>query len=133
MADNTTHGRHDPGSPVTLPFGFEALMDMHRPTLTAMAEVNGRVYDSLASINRSWVAFLNRRLKEDMAMPQQLAACKTVQEMYGVYSDFLQNAHAHYQAEFDELSRLGRSIADETLGAMQSRLEDGLRDGRPRN
>ena len=67
-----------------VPFGLESFMEIHRPALTAMAQVNGKVYDKIATMNKHWVAFVNRRLEKDFGMPKQLAACKTVQEMYGV-------------------------------------------------
>jgi len=51
------------------PFGLETMMDMQRPTFTAMAEVNTKLYDSLAAANREWASFLNRRLKEDRKPP----------------------------------------------------------------
>ncbi|HEX2335686.1 MAG TPA: phasin family protein, partial [Hyphomicrobiaceae bacterium] len=80
MADKTSSGRAENGF-VPMPLGFEALMEINRPALTAMAQVNGKVYDNLAAINRNWVTFINRRLKEELAMPQNLASCKTVQDM----------------------------------------------------
>jgi hypothetical protein len=134
MAEKTTNGRADNGlPPMMLPFGFEALMELQRPALTAMAQVNDKVYDGLAAMNRNWVAFVNRRLKEDLAVPQQLAACKTVQEMYGVYSEFFQNAYAHYQTEIEQLSKLGRSLADDTMQVMQAKLEERAREARTSN
>jgi hypothetical protein len=134
MADKTTNGRAENGfTPMTLPFGFEALMELQRPALAAMAQVNDRMYDGIAALNKSWVAFLNRRLKEELAVPQQLAACKTVQEMYGVYSEFFQTAYADYQSEFEQVSKLGKSLADDTLQVMQSRLEERAREGHVAN
>ena len=131
MADKTTNGRADPGfPPMMLPFGLEALMEINRPALAAMAEVNGKVYENIATMNKSWAAFVNRRLKEDMAMPKQLVACKTMQEMYGVYADFFQTAVADYQSEFEQMSKLGKTLAEETAQAMQSRLEESARDVR---
>jgi hypothetical protein len=128
MADKTTNGRaHDGLPPMMLPFGLEALMEMNRPALSAMAEVNGKVYENLATLNKSWVAFVNRRLKEDFAVPKQLAECKTVQDMYSVYADFFQTAVTDYQSELEQLSKLGKSMADETAQAMQSRLEESAR------
>jgi len=92
MADKTTNGRGDIAlPPMMMPFGFEAIMELNRPALQAMAQMNGKMYDGIATLNKNWVAFLNRRLKEDLAVPQQLAACKTVQDMYGVYAGFFQN------------------------------------------
>ena len=131
MAEKTTNGRADTGlPPVMLPFGIEAFMEFNRPALAAMAQMNGKVYENIATLNKTWVEFVNRRLKEDFAMPQQLAACKTVQEMYGVYSDFFQTAVADYQSEFEQMSKLGKSLAEETVNALQTRLEETQRSAR---
>ena len=134
MPDKTSNGRADMGyPPMTLPFNFESLMELNRPALNAMAQMNGKVYDGLATMNRNWVAFINRRLKEDLAVPQQLAACKTVQDMYGVYAEFFQNACSDYQSELEQLTKLGKSLADDTIQAMQSRMEESVREARPSN
>jgi hypothetical protein len=131
MPDKTTNGRAEVGfPPMMLPFGLEALMELNRPALTAMAQVNGKVYENLATLNKNWAAFVNRRLKEDLGMPKQLAACKSVQDMYGVYADFFQTAVADYQSEFEQMSKLGRTLADETLQAMQTRTEEIARETR---
>ena len=125
MPDKPTNGRADAAlPPMMLPFGFEAFMELNRPALQAMAQMNGRVYDGIATWNQNWVAFLNRRLKQDLAMPEQLAACKSVQEMYGVCAEFFQNACSQYQSEFEQLTKLGKSLADDTMQAIQSRMEE---------
>ncbi|RPI41452.1 MAG: phasin family protein [Hyphomicrobiaceae bacterium] len=131
MADKTSSGRAENGFvPMPMPLGFEALMEINRPALTAMAQVNGKVYDNLAAINRNWVTFINRRLKEELAMPQNLASCKTVQDMYGVYSEFFQTAVADYQSEFEQMTKLGKSLAEETAQIMQTRLDEVARESR---
>ncbi len=133
MPDKTANGRAETGfPPMMMPFNFESLMELNRPALTAMAQMNGKVYDGLATMNKNWVAFINRRLKEDLAMPQQLATCKTVQDMYGVYAEFLQNACADYQSEFEQMTKLGKTLADDTMQAIQARMEDA-REQRPSN
>jgi hypothetical protein len=116
-----------------MPFGFEAFLELNRPALAAMAQVNGKVYDGIATMNKNWVAFVNRRLKEDLGMPKQLADCKTMNEMYGVCADFLQNAYADYQSEFEQMTKLGKTLADDTLQAMQARTEATLREQRSSN
>jgi hypothetical protein len=133
MPDKTGNGRAENGfPPMMLPFNFESFMELNRPALTAMAQVNGKVYDGLATMNKNWVAFINRRLKEDLAMPQQLAACKTVQDMYGVYAEFFQTACSDYQSEFEQMTKLGKTLADDTMQAIQSRMEEA-RDTRHSN
>lgn len=134
MADKTSNGRADLGyPPMMVPFNFESLMELNRPALNAMAQMNGKVYDGLATMNKNWIAFINRRLKEDLAVPQQLAACKTVQDMYGVYAEFFQNACSDYQSEFEQMTKLGKSLADDTIQAMQTRMEETVRESRPSN
>jgi hypothetical protein len=133
MPEKTGNGRAENGfPPMMLPFNFESLMELNRPALTAMAQMNGKVYDGLATMNKNWVAFINRRLKEDLAMPQQLAACKTVQDMYGVCAEFFQTACSDYQSEFEQMSKLGKTLADDTMQAIQSRVEE-TRETRHRN
>jgi hypothetical protein len=106
-------------SPLTMPFGLEALMEMNRPALTTMAQVNGKVYENLAAMNKSWAAFLNRRLKEDLGVASQLATCKSMQDVYGLYNGYLQTAMSDYRAEMEEMSKLGKTLADDTIEAMQ--------------
>src|SRR5262245_9398734 len=125
MPDNTTDGRSEVGIPgMMVPFGLETLMELNRPALAAMAQMNGKVCDNIATMNTHWVAFLNRRIKKDLGVPKQLAACKTVQEVYGVYADFFQTAVSDYQSEFEQMSKLGRTLADEAIQAMQTRTEE---------
>ena len=89
MADNNGRGRADSAfPPITLPFTLEALIEFNRPALAALAKMNGKVYDGIAAMNKNWAAFVNRRLKEDLAVPQQLAGCKTVQDIEGEFFDF---------------------------------------------
>ena len=134
MPDKTTNGRADIGfPPMMLPFNFDSLMELNRPALNAMAQMNGKVYDGLAMLNKNWIAFVNRRLKEDLAVPQQLAACKTVQDMYGVYAEFFQNACSDYQSEFEQMTKLGKSLADDTLQVLQSRMEEAGHEGHVSN
>ena len=133
MPNKTTNGWADTAlPPMMLPFGFEAFIEMNRPALEAMAQMNGKVYDGIATLNKNWVAFLNRRLKEDLAVPQRLAACKTAQDMCGVYAGFFQNACSQYQSEFEQMTKLSKSLADDTMQAIQSRMEE-VRDRRPSN
>ncbi len=134
MPDKIGNGRAEVGfPPMMLPFGLEALMEINRPALEAMAQMNGKVYENIATLNKNWAAFLNRRLKEDLGMPKQLASCKTVQDMYGVYADFFQTAMADYQSEFEQMSKLGKSLAEETLQAMQTRAQELSREARSHN
>jgi hypothetical protein len=102
------------------PFGIEAMMEMQRPALTAMAEANTKLYESIAAANREWASFLNRRLKEDLAVSQQLAECKNLPDLYRVYTQFFQNACSQYQTGLEQMTKLGQSMAENAFQALQS-------------
>jgi hypothetical protein len=102
------------------PLGIEAIMEMQRPALTAMAEANTKLYESIAAANREWASFVNQRLKEDLAVPQQLAACRNLQDLYRVYAQFFQNACSQYQSGLEQMTKLGQSMAENAFQALQS-------------
>jgi hypothetical protein len=95
-------------------------VDLNRPALAAMAQMNGKVYANLAAMNQSWADFVNRRLKEDLGVPQQLAACKSAQEMYDVCAEFVHTAMSDWQTEFEQMSRLGKTLTDDAIEAMRT-------------
>jgi Phasin protein len=133
MAVRSNDGRYDYGFPALMaPLGFESWMDMSRPALTALADLNVRVYENLAAMNKEWTGYIDRRLKEDLAMPQQIASCKSVPEMYGVYFEYFQKAVAHYQEELEQLARLTKTLADDAIHTVQTRIEDAAREQRRR-
>jgi len=97
------------------PFGFDAMMRMQRPALAAMAEMNGFLYESITAVNKEWVTFVNRCLKEDLAVPEQLAQCRSAQDLYQVYAQFFQNAWGQYQSGLEQMSKLSKAIAEHSL------------------
>lgn len=126
MADKGTNGHAGAATALT-PLSFEALMDMNRPALNAVAELNNRLYDGLSAMHKEWVGFVNRRLQQDLAVPGQLAGCKTMQDMYSVYAKFYETAFDDYKTELEQFAKLGRSVADETLTLMQHRADGAAR------
>ena len=97
------------------PFGFDAMMQMQRPGLAAIAEMNGRLYESITAVNKEWVTIVNRCLKEDLAVHQQLAQCRTAQDLYQVYAQFFQNTWAQYQSGLEQMAKLSTAIAEHAL------------------
>jgi hypothetical protein len=117
MAEKSGSGASD----AMAPLGFDAMMQMQRPALAAMAEMNGRLYESITAVPTEWATFVNRCLKEDLAVPQQLAQCRTAQDLYQVYTQFFQNTWAQYQSGLEQMTKLSRAIAEH---ALQSRSGD---------
>jgi hypothetical protein len=109
------------------PFDFGAVIEMQRPAFTAMADLNTKLYEGIASVNKEWASFVNRRLQDDLAAQQQLAECKSVQDLYRVYAQFFQNACSHYQSGLEQMTKLGRSLVENALQPLQSTFEEASR------
>jgi len=99
----------------TAPFGFDTIMLMQRPALAAMAEMNSHVYEYIAAVNEEWATFVNRCLKEDIAVSRRFAQCRTTQDLYQAYTAFFQSTLAQYQSGFEQMSKLSRAIAERPL------------------
>jgi hypothetical protein len=46
---------------------------------------------------------------------QQLAECRTAQDLYQVYVQFFQNAWAQYQSGLERMTKLSKAIAEHSL------------------
>lgn len=103
---------------------LETWMSFNRPMLEAMTELNGRLIEQVSRANNEWLGFVNRRMNEDMAASKRFMECKTVQDVFSAYSDFIQRAQQQYQAEFQYFARLNQKLADETATVLKSRMEE---------
>jgi Phasin protein len=111
----------DANVPMPPSFDATALLEASRPTLSAAAEVNGRLYETVAALNQEYVGFVNLRLKEDLGLPQQFAACRTLEDVYGVYAGFFQRAVEQYRTEFEQLAKLGQAMVGDAASQMQDK------------
>ena len=128
MADKQDNGGTSAKLPQLIaPMGLETLIEVQRPALAAVGELNSRLYDGIAAMSREWMSLLDRRLREDLAMPEQLAACKTARDMYRLYVDYFQNAFSHYQSGFEQLTKCGLSMAEDAFDVLGLRAEPGTR------
>jgi hypothetical protein len=102
-----------------MPFGFDMLTAMTQPPLTVMTDMNGKLFEGISAFAKEWGDFLNRRLAANIALPQQVAACKTTDEMQKVYAEFFQQASVQCLEEVEQMTKINMSMTDGTLKAMQ--------------
>ena len=114
---DTTDG--DSRQTTMMPFGFVMLTAMTQPPLTVMTDMNGKLFEGITAFAKEWGDFLNRRLAANMALPQQVAACKTTDEMQKVYAEFFQQASVQCLEEVEQMTKINMSLTDGTLKAMQ--------------
>ncbi len=98
------------------------------PALAGAARANGEIYEGLAALGSEWLDFVNRRLKEDLKLPPQLCACRSVDEMRDTYVAFWQRAADDYQKELTAMTRLGSRLANNSMTAAQNRIEGAARE-----
>jgi hypothetical protein len=85
------------------------MMRLCGATIPALSGLNGALYQSLAAINTAWLGFANRRLKENLALPEHIAGCTTVPRLFWVYNSYCRTAVEDYQATVAEIQRLGQN------------------------
>jgi phasin protein len=121
MADN---GKAN-GNPVLMPtMGFE----LWGPALAGAAKWNGKMYEGFALMGSEWLDFVNRRLKEDLNLPQRMCACRSPEEARETYVTFWRQAVDDYQKELAVMARLGTGFVSNSLTAAQSHAEEAARE-----
>jgi hypothetical protein len=86
-------------------FGPMEALQSSLPVLSAAAEWNGKIFGIVWTLNEEWLDFANRRLAAHMALPQDLGACNSLQDVCSVYADFLEKAVTDYQKQFAEIAK----------------------------
>ena len=100
------------------------------PPLAGAVKWNGKMYEGLAMLGSEWLDFVNRRLKEDLRLPQRVYACRTPEEVRDTYAGFWRQAMEDYQKELATLTRLGSGLVSNSLTAAQSRADEAAREMR---
>jgi hypothetical protein len=89
---------------------------------------NGQMYEAMATLSCEWLDFVNRRMKEDLRLPQRVCACRSPEELRDTYAGFWRQAADDYQKEFARMSQLSRGIVSTSLTATQARVEEAARE-----
>jgi hypothetical protein len=85
------------------------------PLISGTQDWVGRSSSTIYTLNKQWLDFLQKRFKEDFALPQRIMSCRTPVELWSAYTGFLQKAVTDYQKEFTELGKLGRLVGSEAV------------------
>lgn len=113
----------DQNAEFPVPMDFENLAEVNYTAVNAAGILSQRWYEAMAEVNGEFVNFVNKRLKEDMAVPAELAVCKTGTQMFDVYSNFFRTAVNQYFEEAETLAHIGKNFA----GAATKVVEDEAR------
>jgi hypothetical protein len=103
-------------------------IELWGPALAGAAKWNGKMCQGFALLGSEWLDFVNRRLKEDLNLPQRVCACRSAEELRDTYTAFWRQAMDDYQKEFTVMAKLGSGFLSNSLTAAQSRLEEAARE-----
>lgn len=116
-------GKHDQSAEFSVPMDFENMAEVNYTAVNAAGILGQRWHEAMMEMNGEFLNFVNRRLKEDMVVPAELAECKTGTEMFDVYSNFFRTAVNQYFEEAETLAHIGKNFA----GAATKVVEDEAR------
>jgi hypothetical protein len=80
------------------------LLNVWNPVTDKFVAVNSQVHHAAEKVAQRWLKFTGDRLSKGMALPGQLAGCKSPNDAYLVYSQFWQDTAKDYAAEFTAIT-----------------------------
>ena len=89
------------------------------PMLTRLADMNATFLEGLATAQKDWADFVQRRTREDVALTRQLLKSHSMAEMHQIYSQYFQTAFQQYREQSEKVVQRSESIAQhlsETTG-----------------
>jgi hypothetical protein len=81
------------------------------PMLTIFADMNATFLEGLATAQKDWADFVQRRTSEDVALTRQLLKSHSVADMHQIYSQYLQTAFQQYRDQSEKIVQRNESIA----------------------
>jgi hypothetical protein len=84
---------------------------MFNPMMTIFVDLNATILEGFATAQKDWADFLQRRIREDVAVSRQLMNCQSLPDMYQIYSQYLQTAFEQYREQSEHVVHRGASMA----------------------
>lgn len=94
--------------------------DMWGPVISGMQAWTKHMTQYSSTLQHECLSFVEKRLKQDAALGQQLSDCKGPDEIMRTYSEFMRTAFEDYQREFTTVAKLSGTMTSDALGMMQT-------------
>jgi cation transport regulator ChaB len=91
------------------------------PLFAAVTDINGKLLESAACVQKDWAEFVHRRVKEDIAVSQRLMNCQSLGDMQQIYSQYFQTAFEHYREQSERAVQSGKSMTEAVAESVESR------------
>jgi FMN phosphatase YigB (HAD superfamily) len=97
------------------------------PMMTIFTDLGGTLVEGLATAQRDWADFVQRRIREDVAVTRHLMNCHSLADMHQVYSQYLQTAFQHYREQSEKVLRRSESVAQHLAETVEADTKESMR------
>ena len=104
---------------LNMPIDLSALLQIQQSGLNTLQDMHKAFVKGTAAYNEELLSFLNKRFKEDIEACGQFANCSKPQDVYEVYSKFLQKTMTQYMEEAEKISNLGSKMLGDTMNVFE--------------
>lgn len=111
MTDSTTKGTKKAGNGASAMPDFDAFTSFNRQAFERFDEIAQTMFEGLDTYREEAARFVGHRMRQGFAMPRNLACCRSPQEAFGVYLEYLQTAQKEYLEEAGKLADLASKSA----------------------
>jgi hypothetical protein len=91
------------------------------PLLAVITDINGKLLEGIASVQKDWAEFVHRRVKENVVALQRLLNCQSLTDMQELYSEYLRTAFDQYRKQSEAALQTGKAITEGLAQTMESR------------
>lgn len=116
-ADAKTDGNAFPE--MMAPFDIDTFSKINANALKSFLEANTKLVQAGSAMNAEVVDFVGRRLERDAAIGECLIDCRSFDEAYEVYTDFIKTSVADYLSEFQRLLAIGEDALSGTAATLR--------------
>jgi len=108
-------------------FSFGVPAPFISPMVTICADLTGTLLEGFATAQKEWADFVQRRIREDVAVTRHLMGCHSVADMHQVYSQYLQTAFQHYHEQSEKAVRGSENVAQHLAETAEGDAKDSIR------
>jgi hypothetical protein len=97
------------------------------PMLAILADLNGTLLEGVATAQKEWAEFIQKRIREDVAVSRQLLNCHSLADMHQVYSRYFETALQQYQEQSAKAVQRGESMAQHLAETTEGNAKEAAR------
>ena len=97
------------------------------PMLTILADMNATFLEGLATAQKDWADFVQRRTREDVAVTRQLLKSHSLADMHQIYLQYLQTAFQQYRDQSEKVVQRSESIAQRLAETTEGSTKEAAR------